>query len=298
LPQACCFQGSRRRNRCGWIHYEGPTASYQCASYSPVYTSESAEPVRHAVLSSGSAAGLSLPSYVLETLSYAITLAYAVRQNFPFSTYGENAFLTVQNALITLLIAALPSTSTLRPSTPPAAAPKLIPLIVSGAAAAYFLASAPASALGYAQLATLPLGLASKLPQIRQNARARSTGQLSAFAVIAQVFGSLARLFTTFAETKDLVLAAGFGLGFALNCVLAYQMLAYGGAGVGTPATPARKIAQPVPVRAVKEEAAILSKKEGEKVGSRPATPIGRTGSPVPRYGSPTPSRRWSRKID
>lgn len=39
-----------------------------------------------------SAIGLSLPAYVLETLSYAISLAYAYRSSFPFSTYGENFF--------------------------------------------------------------------------------------------------------------------------------------------------------------------------------------------------------------
>ena len=41
---------------------------------------------------------------VLETASYAITLAYAYRNDFPFSTYGENLFLSVQNVVITLLI--------------------------------------------------------------------------------------------------------------------------------------------------------------------------------------------------
>ena len=41
---------------------------------------------------------------ILETTSYAISLAYASRNHFPFSTYGENFFLTFQNIVITLLI--------------------------------------------------------------------------------------------------------------------------------------------------------------------------------------------------
>jgi hypothetical protein len=41
---------------------------------------------------------------ILETASYAISLAYASRNHFPFSTYGENFFLTIQNVVITLLI--------------------------------------------------------------------------------------------------------------------------------------------------------------------------------------------------
>ena len=43
-------------------------------------------------------------AYFLETMDYAITLAYSFRHQFPFSTYGENLFLTVQIALITHLI--------------------------------------------------------------------------------------------------------------------------------------------------------------------------------------------------
>lgn len=41
---------------------------------------------------------------ILETASYGISLAYASRNHFPFSTYGENFFLTIQNVVITLLI--------------------------------------------------------------------------------------------------------------------------------------------------------------------------------------------------
>ena len=37
-------------------------------------------------------------------MSYAVSLAYASRNKFPFSTYGESFFLTIQNVIITLLI--------------------------------------------------------------------------------------------------------------------------------------------------------------------------------------------------
>jgi len=43
-------------------------------------------------------------AYFLETMGYAITLVYSFRHHFPFSTYGENLFLTVQIVLITHLI--------------------------------------------------------------------------------------------------------------------------------------------------------------------------------------------------
>lgn len=70
------------------------------------------------IVNTRSARGLSLSAYVsifallvsssssqiLETTSYAVSLAYASRNKFPFSTYGENFFLTIQNVVITLLI--------------------------------------------------------------------------------------------------------------------------------------------------------------------------------------------------
>lgn len=61
-------------------------------------------PQIHKIWSAKSAHGLSLPSYILETLGYAISLAYAARSGFPFSTYGENVFMAAQNIVITLLI--------------------------------------------------------------------------------------------------------------------------------------------------------------------------------------------------
>lgn len=179
------------------------------------------------VVSARSARGISLISYVLETLAYAITLAYSYRNEFPFSTYGENLFLTLQNAVITLLIIHYPASRQL--TRPPSSAPR----VASAALLMVLLAAAfiyvPKAALTPLQIATLPLSLFSKFPQIRQNYRSKSTGQLSAFAVIAQVGGCLARLFTTAAEIGDPIVSAGFALALALNLVLGVQMWIYWG---------------------------------------------------------------------
>ncbi|EED78069.1 predicted protein, partial [Postia placenta Mad-698-R] len=175
------------------------------------------------IVSARSARGLSLSAYSLETLAYAITLAYSYRKEFPFSTYGENLFLTFQNVIITLLI-------TYYSSHPPSAAIRrvaaaTVPMVLS----AFALVAAPDAPLALLQLATLPLSLFSKIPQIRQNHRAHSTGQLSAFAVIAQIGGCLARLFTTATEVGDPLVSAGFALALLLNCVLGVQMWMYWG---------------------------------------------------------------------
>lgn len=179
------------------------------------------------IVSAKSARGLSLSAYVLETLSYAITLAYSQRNNFPFSTYGENFFLTLQNILITLLIIYFPSSRLTRPE--PSPGPRLALASALSAVGAVVLYSVPQGTLALLQAATIPLGLFSKVPQIRQNHRARSTGQLSAFAVISQVVGCLARLFTTAAEVGDPIILASFALALLLNIVLGVQMWSYWG---------------------------------------------------------------------
>ena len=137
----------------------------------------------------------------------------------------------------------------------------------------------PKETLAFCQLATLPLSLFSKVPQIRQNARAGSTGQLSAFAVISQIAGCIARLFTTATEVGDNIVAAGFALALLLNVVLGVQMWMYWG-------------------KEEKEEenlgkARLVSVTEKERQFNVVVPPQ----SPMPRSSTPT-GRKWSRKVD
>jgi mannose-P-dolichol utilization defect 1 len=163
---------------------------------------------------------------VLETLSYAITLSYSFRNEFPFSTYGENFFLTLQNIAITLLIIYYPSSPLRRSQN---IAQNISIAVVAVAAAAFALYTLPDDILSLLQLATLPLSVFSKLPQIRHNARAQSTGQLSTFAVVSQILGCLARLFTTATEVGDVLLTCAFALALLLNTVLGIQLWMYWG---------------------------------------------------------------------
>lgn len=93
----------------------------------------------------------------------------------------------------------------------------------------YLLATTPMSFLALLQMATIPLSLLSKFPQIYENQRNRSTGQLSAVAIFSQIAGCLARLFTTATEVNDPIIFAGFFLAFLLNLVLGFQMYMFWG---------------------------------------------------------------------
>jgi len=182
------------------------------------------------IVNGHSARGLSLTAYNLETLSYAITLVYSFRHEFPFSTYGENFFLTIQNILITLLIVYYTPSRALTGKGDNKYQSLLFTLF-STLASVVGLYLMPTNVLSLLQITTLPLSLFSKLPQIRQNLRSQSTGQLSAFAVISQIAGCLARLFTTATEVGDSLLSAGFALALILNIVLGVQLWMYWGQG-------------------------------------------------------------------
>ena len=154
---------------------------------------------------------------------------------------------------------------------------------------------APASALAAAQLATLPLSLFSKLPQIAQNHRARSTGQLSTFAVISQIGGCAARLFTTAQEVNDPLVGAGFALALVLNIVLGVQMYVYWGKGgvVVSHETDAK----------VREDFPPLGGKEAS-YGREKVDVVVQPQSPSPhqavnQHSQSAPyGRRWARKVD
>lgn len=234
-----------------------------------------------AVISARSARGLSLPAYVLETLSYAITSAYSFRNDFPFSTYGENLFLTIQNTLITLLIIYFPSPS-LRGSQDISS--RLIVACISTLAAACAFYTLPKDTLAILQLATLPLSLFSKLPQIVQNARAGSTGQLSAFAVISQIAGCLARLFTTATEVGDNLVSAGFALALVLNAIMGVQMWLYWG----------KEEKEDINLGKTGLSGVIAEKEKHRQERIEVVVPL---QSPMPRSSTPT-GRKWSRKID
>ncbi|RUS20450.1 hypothetical protein BC937DRAFT_95181 [Endogone sp. FLAS-F59071] len=173
------------------------------------------------IVATSSAEGLSLAAYYLESLSSAITFAYNYRQGNPFSTYGESLFLTLQNVIITLLILAYARRRAALASSAlgfflviqALSSPRITPLLWMQSLYAV----------------TIPINLASKVPQIYTNWSNKSTGRLSAFAVLNYFFGSTARVFTTLTELDDPLVLVGNVLAALFNGVLAAQLVYYWG---------------------------------------------------------------------
>ncbi|RKP34665.1 hypothetical protein BJ085DRAFT_14536 [Dimargaris cristalligena] len=182
-------------------------------------------PQIYKIVSSGSVEGLNLLSVILESLSMIIFVSYNHRGQFPFSTYGESFFLTIQNFIILLLLFVYrgqPARATL--------------------GSAVFLTMLYAlndpswvgpAALATFQAATIPISLMSRVPQILTNFRNGHTGQLAAFTVLNSFLGCVVRVFTTLHEVNDSLILLGFVLASLLNGVLAFQMVYYWNAKSG-----------------------------------------------------------------
>lgn len=127
------------------------------------------------LLNSRSSEGISFLSYLLETSAFIITLAYNVRQGFPFSTFGETALIAVQNVAIATLVLQFGGRS--------ASAAVFIAGLGASLYALFNEQLVDGKMLSWLQAGAGVLGVASKAPQIWANWSQGGTGQLSAFAV-------------------------------------------------------------------------------------------------------------------
>ncbi|KAF3387436.1 Mannose-P-dolichol utilization defect 1 protein [Penicillium rolfsii] len=189
------------------------------------------------LINSRSSAGVSFVSYALETASLLITLSYSVRNEFPFSTFGESALIAIQDVAIGILVLTFAGRS--------AAAAAFVAVVAASVYALLFDRTLiDGNTMAYLQTGAGALGVASKLPQIYAIWSEGGTGQLSAFAVFNYLFGSLSRIFTTLQEVEDKLILYGFVAGFSLNLILAAQMVYYWNSPAPKKKAPRAKIAE------------------------------------------------------
>lgn len=203
------------------------------------------------IVQHSSAWGISLLMYSLEVVAYDISLAYAFRKRLPFSTYGENASLTVQNMVITLLIIwygteekgqkrkgglLVSSSNRTKGQHDTSSSDRIDPMVMKRVFLAgilmllstvFLFVLCPPNFLSVLQGFSIPISLLSKFPQIVELKRNQKCGHLSGIVVFAQLAGTLARVFTTVTETGDWLLGIGFGLASVLNTVIAVQYIYY-----------------------------------------------------------------------
>ncbi|OAL56796.1 mannose-P-dolichol utilization defect 1 protein [Pyrenochaeta sp. DS3sAY3a] len=189
------------------------------------------------LINSQSADGVSFLSYLLESSAYLISLSYNVRHGFPFSTYGETALILVQNIAIASLV--------LKYSGNSVGIAGWIGGLIAGGAALFNESWVDDERLSLLQATAGVLGIASKVPQILTVWSDGGLGQLSAFAVVNYLLGSLSRIFTTLQEVDDPLILYGFIAGFALNAILFLQVIYYWNAPASKD-TKSKKLEKPI----------------------------------------------------
>lgn len=95
--------------------------------------------------------------------------------------------------------------------------------------------------LSLLMLATIGLGIASKLPQIYSNFSAKSTGQLSLLTTFLQFGGTVARVLTTLQEVDDFGVLLSFIVAATLNGIVLAQIVVYQPKPVGTKSAAQKK---------------------------------------------------------
>lgn len=153
--------------------------------------------------------------------------------NEPILIFSIFIFLSSHSDMIITLLIIAYSPSTTRPLTSGSSirtSSKLAPffstaaLMLLGSLALSSSTLIPPHLLSILQACTIPISLASKVPQMLELHRDKAPGQLSSIVVFAQLLGTVARVFTTLTETDDQLLFWGFSLATIFNTIIAVQV--------------------------------------------------------------------------
>lgn len=166
-----------------------------------------------------SVAGLSTTSFLSELAAYIITVAYNMRFQYPFSTWGDTFMSALQHAILVGLI--------FHHNRGIKTASKVTAVAVAAAGCAFLFSGACSVAtlklLQALSMALLALG--GRLPQILLNIRRGNSGELSMISCGLSVAGNVARVFTTLTLVGDPIILATAASQLVLNSVLLWQTL-------------------------------------------------------------------------
>lgn len=153
---------------------------------------------------------------------YITSTAYNYLQGNPFSSYGDNVTILIQNTVLVLVLWNYMK-------KPPSFGVKFA-VLASFVALMLVSIRLPSNLQPLLVLINLPLIISSRVPQIITNMQQKSTGQLSLPTYFLQFAGSSIRIFTTIQEVGyDLPLLSGFIIGASLNGILLLQIIIYRG---------------------------------------------------------------------
>lgn len=174
--------------------------------------------------------GVSFVSQIQELASYSFALAYNYYKGFPFSTWGEIFFISIQ---LVAIVSIMMIFNKKKSSVP------IFLTIWTALMAVLTSGNVPPSVLNFLYSCTIPLTSISRLMQIRSTFKLQSTGQLAFLTCLLNLLGSSARIFNVLQEVDDPLILISFISATTFNAIIIFQFWLYW--------TPVRPI--PVPVR-------------------------------------------------
>lgn len=168
-------------------------------------------------VAAGSVAGVSRPATYLELLGYLLGSIYHIVKGNPWSAYGETVIVTVQSALIVLMLWAYDAPGVVHMAT-------VTGVLATVGQAAW---SAPDAMQEIVMSSTTVLFILSRGWQIVENVQAGSTGQLAFLTLFMNFAGAAARIFTTLQEVKQKAVLYSFIISTSLNALLLAQYVYY-----------------------------------------------------------------------
>ena len=174
------------------------------------------------ILGNHSAEGLSLPSLLLESLSYAISTSWGIARGLDFKDYGEGVIIAFQLVALVVLVAYYQRrlASGLAIFTP---------IVALGVALSLRLI--PQELHEMMLSVTTLISISSRLPQIYTNYKRKSTGQLAFLTFFLAFGGGAARILTTFLnvpwEKGKAMIMLQFVVAASLNFAVIAQMWLY-----------------------------------------------------------------------
>uniref|UniRef100_A0A0G4HN12 Mannose-P-dolichol utilization defect 1 protein homolog n=1 Tax=Chromera velia CCMP2878 TaxID=1169474 RepID=A0A0G4HN12_9ALVE len=172
------------------------------------------------IFASKSVSGISETSQLIEFYSAGLTVAYNLLVGNPFKTWGEMAFITVQQAILILQYwsYAKKGNLVLRAS-----------FIFSVVGIVYILQNGlfPEEYLWALGLSPTPIIIVARMPQVIMNFQQGHTGLQSVVTAAANFLGNIARVATTLAQVDDPVMLTSYVVCTVINGVLFFQIVFY-----------------------------------------------------------------------
>lgn len=182
------------------FHYETATYSPFVLFYCPLH-----------VLNSG------------EAVVYANGSLYGYILSYPFSSYGENVSLLVQNIILIGMVWAFTSNT----SHPVGTQERILVLLGFSFYVISVLKYLPNDYRYLLMSSTWPVMLYARGTQVWETFRVKNTGNLSVVTTSMNLVGSLIRILTTLQETGDIVVLGGYLLSGGLSFVMFVQYWLY-----------------------------------------------------------------------